>query len=176
MSSPLFWPGNPGLAAQGSFAKLVCMSQSSPSLTRPAQTSRPARGRSRFGYALAVLATIAAGLASRHYAGLLPALLGKYPGDTLWALMVFFAWGLVFPRFTSGRITVLALATSWAVEFLKLWQSPAWSVIRHSSIGHLIFGHVFSWQNLVAYALGVGAGWLIERMINPFDAGAGNGG
>ena len=143
---------------------LVCMSQSSSSLTRPAPKLR---GRSRLGYALAVLATIAAGLASRHFVFLQPALLGKYPGDALWALMVFFGWGLLFPRFSSGRITVLALATSWTVEFLKLWQSPAWSGIRHSSIGHLIFGHAFSWQNLVAYALGVGTGWLIERMILP---------
>ena len=164
MSSPLFWPGNPGLAAQGSFAKLVCMSQSSPSLTRPAPKLR---GRSRLGYALAVLATIAAGLASRHYAGLLPAFLGKYPGDALWALMVFFAWGLIFPRFSSGRIAVLALATSWTVEFLKLWQSPAWSGIRHSTIGHLVFGHAFSWQNLAAYSLGVTGGLLLERMIQP---------
>ncbi len=119
---------------------------------------------------MAIVATIVAGLASRHYAALLPAFLGKYPGDALWALMVFFVWGLIFTRFSSGRITVLALATSWAVEFLKLWQSPAWIAVRHSLIGHLVFGHAFSAQNLVAYALGVGAGWLFERMIIPFDA------
>jgi len=136
------------------------MSDSSPTLAGPAPTPR---GRSRLGYALAVLATIVAGLASRHYPNLLPAFLGKYPGDALWALMVFFGWGWMFPRAASGRIALLALATCWAVEFLKLWQSPAWSGIRHSTIGHLIFGHAFSWQNLVAYALGVALGLLFVK-------------
>ena len=126
-----------------------------------------ARGRSRFEYGMAILATIVAGLASRHLPGQLPAFLGKYPGDVLWALMVFFVWGLIFPRFSSGRIAMLALATSWTVEFLKLWQSPAWSGIRHSTIGHLVFGRAFSWQNLAAYSLGVTGGLLLERMIQP---------
>ncbi len=128
---------------------------------------RPGHSRSRLGYTLAVLGTIAAGLASRHFPGLQPAFLGKYPGDALWALMVFFAWGAIVPAATSGRVAGLALATAGAVEFLKLWQTPAWSSIRHSTIGHLIFGHAFSWQNLLAYAVGVLLGLVVELLIWP---------
>ena len=45
--------------------------------------------------ALALVATIALGLASRAFP-LFPAFLGKYPGDALWALMVLF--GIAFVR------------------------------------------------------------------------------
>ena len=40
----------------------------------------------------ALLATLLLGLTSRHWPEALPAALGKYPGDALWASMVFFGW------------------------------------------------------------------------------------
>ena len=135
----------------------------------PGSHSAPRRSRPR--YVIALVMTIVAGLASRHFPNLLPSILGKYPGDALWALMVFFGWGALFPRASSLRIAVLALATSWSVEFLKLWQTPVWSSIRHCTVGHLVFGHAFSWQNLLAYVLGVTGGLLIETMTEPRGTG-----
>ena len=40
---------------------------------------------------LAITATIALGLASRKYPALFPAIFEKYPGDALWAQMVYWA-------------------------------------------------------------------------------------
>jgi hypothetical protein len=114
---------------------------------------------------LAIALTIGAGLASRRFLELLPSSLGKYAGDALWALMVFFGWGLVFSRASSLRVAGLALATAYAVELLKLWQSPWWQELRHSTAGHLVFGHAFSWQNFVAYAIGVVCGLMIEMCL-----------
>jgi hypothetical protein len=121
--------------------------------------------RNRYGYFLAFLATIAAGLGSRALPELLPAFLGKYPGDALWALMVFFGLGALLPRLHSTYIAALALGIAWAIETLKLWQAPWLVAIRHSMLGHLVFGHVFSWQNLIAYAIGAGLGVLIELCL-----------
>jgi hypothetical protein len=123
------------------------------------------RRRSRWWYLLAVVVTIIAGLASRRFPELLPTTLGKYPGDALWALMVFFGWGLVFSRASSLRVAGLALATAYTIELLKLWQSPWWQEIRHSTAGHLVFGHAFSWQNFVAYAIGVACGLMVEIVL-----------
>jgi hypothetical protein len=128
------------------------------------------RLRSRSCYLLAVSATIIAGLASRRFPGLLPSFLGKYPGDALWALMMFFGCGVIFPKASSLRIAVLAFATSCAVETLKLCQSPWLVSFRHITIGHLIFGQAFGWQNLIAYAIGVAYGLIIETIIKPADA------
>jgi hypothetical protein len=126
-----------------------------------ASVLRP-RCRSRSVYLCAVVVTIAGGLASRQFPELLPLVLGKYPGDALWALMVFFGWAFVFPKTSSLWIAVLALATAYAVELLKLWQSPWWEEVRHSTAGHLAFGQAFCWQNFVAYAAGVACGLMIE--------------
>ena len=66
------------------------------------------RTQHRAVHALAILLTIAAGLASRRWPGLLPDALGKYPGDALYAVMVY--WLVVFARPRSGIVRSAALA------------------------------------------------------------------
>jgi len=122
--------------------------------------------RNRCRYLLAVIVTIALGLASRRFPGVFPGWLGKYPGDALWALMTFFAWGLLFPRIPTLRRARLALVTSFMVEFIKLYEAPWIVTIRYTTLGHLVFGQVFSWQNLIAYTIGVVAGVAIEQLVH----------
>lgn len=113
------------------------------------------RVRNRAVYVLAFVVAILLGLASRRYPSAIPELFGKYPGDALWAAMVFFGLATLRPRACTLRIAFLALATCFVVEALKRYQAP-WIVgIRHTTLGHLVFGHVFSFQNLVAYTVGV---------------------
>ena len=121
--------------------------------------------RRRLVALLAMLVTLALGLASRRWPSALPAALGKYPGDALWALMVLFGWRALRPRARTREVALLALATSVAVEVAKLWQAPWLVQFRHTTIGHLLLGHVFSWQNLVAYLVGVLAGVALDRQI-----------
>ena len=113
----------------------------------------------------AVAATIALGLASRRWAGALPDAFGKYPGDTLWATMVVFGWCALRPRAHLRKIATLAALTCLAIEVAKLWQAPWLVAWRHTTIGHLLLGQVFSWQNLVAYGLGVPAGIALARLL-----------
>jgi hypothetical protein len=120
-----------------------------------------ANARSRTVCALSIATTIALGLASRRFPILFP-VFGKYPGDALWALMVFFGWGLLFPTASRFRVAALTIFTSYTVELLKLYQAPWIVAVRHTTLGHLVFGHVFSWQNLIAYAVGVAMGCTIE--------------
>jgi len=126
-----------------------------------------ARFRKRTWYLIAFVATIATGLASRRYPQVLPASTGKYPGDALWSLMVFFGLGLIFPRVSSLRMGSGALAVAFGIEALKLYPGPWLASIRHTTLGHLVFGHTFSWQNLVAYTVGVLAGLVLEVLFVP---------
>ncbi len=114
--------------------------------------------RSRLLYGAAVLLTMGAGLASRHFRGLLPAAFGKYPGDGLWALMVFWLFAALAPNASTKRLALGAAGFCCLIECLKLYQAPWAIAVRHTTLGHLVFGHVFSWQNLVAYALGIAIG------------------
>ena len=128
-----------------------------------ARTNAP---RSRLVALAAMAVAMALGLASRRWPDLLPPTLGKYPGDALWALMVFFGWRALCPSARTRDVAVCAMATSTVVEFAKLWQAPWLVAFRHTSVGHLLLGHVFSWQNLVAYGVGVMAGVALDRLVS----------
>lgn len=127
--------------------------------------ARPSQGRHPGPQIALILATIAVGLATRKFPGLLPTFLGKYPGDALWATMVYFLWGLVLPKASVARVAALALATSWIVEFSQLVQVPWLVALRSTTIGHLVLGSTFHAPDLVAYAVGIGLGAGLERAI-----------
>ena len=126
-----------------------------------------ARVRKRMWYLVAAATTIAGGLASRRFPQVLPACAGKYPGDALWSLMVFFGMGAIFSKASSLQLGFGALGFSFGIEALKLWQAPWLASVRHTTLGHLVFGHVFAWQNLVAYTVGVLAGLVLEVLVTP---------
>ena len=113
------------------------------------------RSRNRAIYVLVVVLVILLGLASRSYAIEGLELFGKYPGDALWAAMVFFGLGALRPWASTLNNALLAFAICCVVEVMKLYQAP-WIVgIRETTLGHLVFGHDFSVENLMAYAVGV---------------------
>ena len=124
-----------------------------------------ARVRKRVWCLSAFVATIAVGLASRRFSQVLPAFVGKYPGDVLWSLMVFIGLGVIFNKASSVQLAFGALIFSYGIEALKLCQTPWLASVRHTTIGHLIFGNVFSWQNLVAYTIGVLMGLMVEVLF-----------
>ena len=93
-------------------------------------------------YAAAFIGVVALDLASRRYPGLVPAFLGKYPGDTLWALMVFCGLGFL-NGCSTARLAFYAPLISYADELSQLYQAPWINQIRATSIGHLILGSTF---------------------------------
>jgi hypothetical protein len=123
------------------------------------------RHRSRLLYAVLVLAVIAAGLASRRYPFLLPAQLGKYPGDALWALMVLLLYGFARPGWPVAKVALAALATSFAVEFSQLYQADWINAVRHTTLGHLVLGSGFHALDLLAYTVGVAVGAAGELLM-----------
>jgi hypothetical protein len=89
-------------------------------------------------------------------------MLGKYPGDALWTVLVYVLWGLVLPKKPPAAIALLALGTSFAVEFSQLYQAPWVHAIRHTTLGHLVLGSAFALPDLIAYAVGSGLAFIIE--------------
>ncbi len=124
--------------------------------------------RQRKLYAVVIVVVIVLGLLSRRFPNALPAMLGKYPGDALWALMIFFGIGFLFPRLASVRVAGSALAFSGAVEFSQLYQAPWIEAWRETLAGRLILGRGFAWNDLAAYAVGVFIAWVLERLWEKF--------
>lgn len=127
--------------------------------------SFPFEPRNRLVYGAMVLAVIALGLASRRYPGLFPAALGKYPGDALWTMMVFFGLAMIAPRLSVARLALGALAISYVVEFGQLYQAPWIVAVRAHPLGHLVLGTAFGWMDLVAYTVGAVVSFMIESRI-----------
>jgi Protein of unknown function (DUF2809) len=150
----------PACAAKETFAnaRFPCLS---PAMESVSETG-PFR-RNRVVYLLSSLSVMAAGLLWRSRFVTLPPFLTKYGGDALWALLVFFAFGVLFPRITTLRLAAISLGFAWLVEFSQLYQAPWIDAIRSLRIGRLILGSTFNWPDLPAYAVGVAIGAVVER-------------
>ncbi len=108
---------------------------------------------------MAALATVGAGLGLRAVA---TGDVAKYGGDALYTLLIFALVVLVAPRTTPPRAAAVALAVSWAVEFLQLTGVPA-ELSRHSVAARLVLGSTFNAPDLFWYVIGAIAGWLVAR-------------
>ena len=113
------------------------------------------RSGHRSAYLIAALLTIAAGLASRKFPGLLPEVLGKYPGDALYAVLIYWLVALVLNPPGLARMAGFALMFCFGVELLQLWRAPWLVAIRANPFGHLVLGSHFHAGDLLAYAIGV---------------------
>ncbi len=116
--------------------------------------------RSRAVYFSTVLVVIGLGLLSREVP-----VLGEYPGDVLWTVMVFFVLGGVFRSARGWLLALAALAISWAVEFGQLYHTQWLDAFRATTPGHLMLGSGFSRMDLAAYAMGAVAGWMLDPLL-----------
>jgi len=126
----------------------------------PPDRRRP--GRARWRYALAILGTIVAGLASRAYAADLPWWLAKNAGDALYATMVFWGLGVVAPRARTSRVALAALAFCVAIELTQRFHAPWIDAVRATTPGRLVLGQGFHAFDLVCYVIGVALGVALE--------------
>jgi hypothetical protein len=108
---------------------------------------------------LAAALTVAGGLAVRS---VLDGFWAKYLGVGLWAVCVYALVVAAAPRLKPGRAALVALAISWAVEFFQLTPIPAKLASVHPWF-RLVFGEVFGWGDLPAYAAGVLIAALVHR-------------
>lgn len=133
----------------------------------PSSNASPPYRRHRFWLATALVLVVALGVASRAYPWLFSSALGSYPGDALWALMVFLGIAFIKPVMPTSRVACAALAFSWLIEASQLYQASWIIALRATTPGHLVLGTGFQWLDLVAYCVGIGCGvlgdWLCAR-------------
>jgi hypothetical protein len=112
-----------------------------------------------------MIATAAAGLATRFAPLGLPPVVVKYGGSMLWALLIYWMVSSILP---STRLLTIAALTSMltaAIESFKLYHSPALDSFRRTLPGILLLGRLFSVRNILAYWLAIALGVLIDSAI-----------
>ncbi|MFX3648306.1 MAG: DUF2809 domain-containing protein [Paenibacillus sp.] len=119
--------------------------------------------KDRLIYFVAVMMTMAAGLASRYYGDRLPNWVHEHSGDALWAGMIYFAVRMVWPRRSLVWAMSLSCVFSWMIEFSQLIQTPWLIEIRSTVWGALVLGHGFLVIDLIRYTVGILCMVMIDR-------------
>lgn len=121
--------------------------------------------RNRFIYGITILVVIIAGLGSRYYSDSLPEFVSAYAGDTLWGLMIFLGFGLIFNQKSTKLIFISAIIFSFFIEVSQLYQAEWINLIRQTLIGGLILGFGFLWSDLACYFIGISIGAILEKQF-----------
>jgi Protein of unknown function (DUF2809) len=121
--------------------------------------------RSRAGSLVLAATVVALGLASRRFRGELPALVGEYAGDVLWAAMVFLLISAGWPGASTRRVAAGAAVFALAVELGQLYHAPWIEAVRHTRLGGLVLGFGFLWSDLVCYAVGIALAVALDRWL-----------
>ena len=109
--------------------------------------------------------TVAVGVSVRFARLGLPPLVVKYGGSAAWAVMIYWVVSAVLPRMGLVRIALISGLTATAVEFFKLYHSPAMDAFRLTLPGILLLGRYFSGWDIVAYWAAICAGALLDRKL-----------
>ena len=122
--------------------------------------------RNRIKVVSILLVVLGLGLSSRKFPVLFPALLGKYPGDALWAVAVYLSWAVLFPGTESRKLMWLALTTSFLVEASQIYHATWLDEFRSNAVAHLFLGSTFNTIDLVAYSAGIFTVFIIDLLIH----------
>jgi len=122
--------------------------------------------RSRPLYLLLTAGTVAPGLASRRFRSTLPAFVGTYAGDVLWAAMAYLLASALWNRAPIRRLAVGTGAFALAIELSQLYHAPWIDAVRRTRPGGLVLGFGFLWSDLVCYAAGIALGATLDHRLS----------
>jgi hypothetical protein len=106
-----------------------------------------------------------AGLAVRMAPLGLPAVVVKYGGSMMWAVMIYWIASTALLQWRLPVVGLVAGAIATGVEFFKLYHSPGMDAFRLTLPGMILLGRFFSVRDIVAYWVAIGAAaWLDGRI------------
>ena len=120
--------------------------------------------RNRLLYTAMIIIVIILGLWSRKLSNVLPAFLNKYLGDALWALMIFIGFGYIFREMETKIVALIGILFCYLIELSQLYHANWVDNMRKTTLGGLVLGYVFSWSDLLGYAIGIGVGVIIDKL------------
>jgi hypothetical protein len=123
-----------------------------------------------FKYSLAMfLGTVVAGLAVRMAPLGLPAVVVKYGGSMLWAVMIYWIASTALARWRLPVVGLIAGAIATGFEFFKLYHSPGMDAFRLTLPGMILLGRYFSVRDIVAYWVAIGLAACVDGGIRRME-------
>jgi hypothetical protein len=99
--------------------------------------------------------TVPAGIAWRTLPLHLSPFLFKYGGSALWAIALYLFLAALLPKLNPTTLAVLSAVIAAALEFSRLWHTPATDAFRLTLAGRILLGRFFSLRNIAAYWLAI---------------------
>jgi len=115
------------------------------------------------------LVTVMAGLAVRMAPLGLPAVVVKYGGSMLWAVMIYWVVSTALARWRLPVVVTIAGAIATAVEFFKLYHSPGMDAFRLTLPGIILLGRIFSVRDIVAYWVAISVAACVDAGIRRLE-------
>ena len=94
-----------------------------------------------------------------------PKTIAPFVGDMLWAMMVYFGFRFLFPKLDILKSVLLAILFSFSIEISQLYQADWINNIRSTTLGGLVLGHGFLFEDLISYSIGIILGYFIDKLI-----------
>lgn len=85
-------------------------------------------------------------------------------GDFLAVILLYF-FIQSFIRTKYSNSAVIALLSSYSIEFLQLTNLLEMTAMQNNIIVKTILGNTFSWEDIIAYTLGICFILLVEKLI-----------
>lgn len=122
--------------------------------------------KKRVIYFIIAIAVMVMGLLSRRFMFIFPNSIAPFIGDALWAMMVYFGFRFLFPILELLKNFNIALIFSFFIEISQLYQADWINTIRRTTLGGLVLGYGFLWEDLISYFIGIVIGVMIDRILN----------
>ncbi|WP_261813358.1 DUF2809 domain-containing protein [Paraclostridium bifermentans] len=119
----------------------------------------------RIKYLVVTMFIMIMGLLSRKYMNIFPTAIAPFIGDMLWAMMVYFGLRFLIPKLKLTETLTLAIIFSFSIEISQLYQADWINNIRSTTLGALILGHGFLFEDLISYSLGIVIGCLLDYLL-----------
>lgn len=117
-------------------------------------------------YVALILIAITLGMFTRS--SFMPArdgFIATYAGDTIWAIMVYLIFCVIFPKWSSLKTAIYALAFCFAIEFSQICQVDWLNNIRQNRFARLVLGVGYQSSDLICYSVGIIISYALEIFI-----------
>ncbi|WP_419741497.1 DUF2809 domain-containing protein [Paraclostridium dentum] len=121
--------------------------------------------KKRLRYLVITMFIMIMGLLSRKYMNIFPKAIAPFVGDMLWAMMVYFGLRFLIPKLKLVKTLTLAIIFSFSIETSQLYQAEWINNIRATTLGGLVLGHGFLFEDLISYSLGIVIGCLLDYFL-----------
>lgn len=105
------------------------------------------------------------GLLSRKFMFIFPKSIAPFVGDVFWAMMVYYGFRFLFLKLTILKSFLVAIIFSFSIEVSQLYQADWINNIRATTLGGLVLGYGFLWEDLISYSIGIVLGVAIDKFV-----------